>query len=202
MDGRGRWCRGEKRPTLDDTKKVDIRAIRREGRLVPGAIGSISWSKFGEMTGSINYKCFRNFLLLIYSYSVDGRDEETVTQEIPFDRTPCNFGGERLWFICPQCERRIDVLCANGIKFYCRHCYRLPYTCQHENGIARLLYRSQSLREKMFENIGYGERGSKKRNMQQKTFDRLLVRYERIEAELDAAIISSVGALELRQADH
>ena len=43
--------------------------------------------------------------------------------------TPCNYGGNRLWFECPQCRRRVGVL--YGCKvFSCRYCKNLNYPAQ------------------------------------------------------------------------
>lgn len=49
--------------------------------------------------------------------------------------TPCNYGGVRLWFVCPlyiagrACRRRVGrlYLPPGGRYFGCRHCYNLTY---------------------------------------------------------------------------
>ncbi len=45
--------------------------------------------------------------------------------------TPCYFGGERYWFLCPFCGDRVGVLYLGGKKFGCRRCYNLAYKSQY-----------------------------------------------------------------------
>jgi len=49
--------------------------------------------------------------------------------EIPLTKTPCYFGGERFWFICPDCHRRVAILYRPRYSsfFLCRHCHDLTY---------------------------------------------------------------------------
>jgi hypothetical protein len=46
--------------------------------------------------------------------------------------TPCNYGGQRPWFLSPVrgCSRRVAVLYGGGI-FACRRCHGLNYQSQH-----------------------------------------------------------------------
>lgn len=54
---------------------------------------------------------------------------ELLNQEIGITYTPCNFGGQRFWFVCPQCERRVGVLYKGPISetILCRKCHGLSY---------------------------------------------------------------------------
>ena len=47
-------------------------------------------------------------------------------------------GGSRKWFLCPECDRRVDVLYGRNVLFLCRHCYRLPYASQGEDYLSRM----------------------------------------------------------------
>ena len=75
---------------------------------------------------------------------------ETLTQWIPFESTPCHFGGERYWFRCPNgsCERRVRRL-YRGRQFFCRLCHRLNYASQHENHFGRACRKVQKIRLKL-----------------------------------------------------
>lgn len=62
--------------------------------------------------------------------------------KIYLEKTPCNFGGYRWWFICGLmqngriCGRRVAKihLPPNQLYFGCRHCYNLTYkSCQQSN---------------------------------------------------------------------
>lgn len=54
---------------------------------------------------------------------------ELGQQLISLTRTPCFFGGERQWFICPGCSRRVGLLYRKPLSphYFCRHCNNLTY---------------------------------------------------------------------------
>ena len=49
--------------------------------------------------------------------------------------TPCNYGGQRSWLVCPlgDCNRSVGTLYKGGDYFGCRHCYNLSYRSRNEN---------------------------------------------------------------------
>ena len=53
--------------------------------------------------------------------------------------TPCNFGGERPWFICPGegCGRRVAILYGPTLPLLCRQCRGLVYASQQPQGSHR-----------------------------------------------------------------
>jgi hypothetical protein len=69
-------------------------------------------------------------------YNIISRTGENTYREqiIYLDTTPCNFGGQRWWFRCPECNRRCRILYhASGYTdFACRICRRLTYTSQQQ----------------------------------------------------------------------
>jgi len=54
---------------------------------------------------------------------------ELLNHDIEITHTACNFGGQRFWFVCPQCHRRVGVLYKNPISeaILCRKCHGLSY---------------------------------------------------------------------------
>ena len=72
-------------------------------------------------------------VVLNYRYREQG--DEWLPQEyaVMLERTPCHYGGERVWFRCPRmgCGRRVAILYA-AKYFVCRHCLRLAYESQRE----------------------------------------------------------------------
>jgi predicted TIM-barrel fold metal-dependent hydrolase len=58
--------------------------------------------------------------------SINGRDT------VALDRTPCTRGGDRIWFLCPGCDRRVRALylAPGQDHFRCWHCRRLAYGSQ------------------------------------------------------------------------
>lgn len=55
--------------------------------------------------------------------SCDGRGEPS-THEVRLTRTVCHFGGQRVWFVCPRCERRAAVIYLPDVPG-CRCCLQL-----------------------------------------------------------------------------
>lgn len=175
--GSGNWYRWDKKTTLDETKRIDIRYMRKQGLLKPGYAGSLSWSSRGKPSGSIQFACQQDYLRLNYRYQANGDEWTPVEEFICFDRTSCNYGGERLWFLCPCCNRRVALLCLYRARFLCRHCHKLPYSTQQESQMDRVISSKHKLGARIFEDYENGEGWRKKKGMHQKTFDRLLKRY-------------------------
>jgi len=187
--GSGNWCRWSKQTTLEETKRIDIRYMRKQGLLKPSTMGSLRWTRGGEPNGDIRYFCHQNYLQLNYHYRENGGEWQPIEQRIHFDRTPCNYGGERLWFLCPRCNRRVGVLCAYDVHFLCRHCYPLPYSSQQESRIDRIISQKHKLGERIFEYYEHGEGFGKKKGMHRKTFDRLHTRY----LQCESAILTQIS---------
>ena len=63
---------------------------------------------------------------------------------------PCNFGGERHWFLCPHCRGRAAVLYENSNShFVCRRCSNLAYASQNESDIDRQYRKVRGLRARL-----------------------------------------------------
>ena len=115
-------------------------------------------------------------MILNYQHRPTYGDLESVEQVISFDRTPCNFGGNRTWLICPNlnCGRRVAVLYAGGKHFLCRHCSGLVYSSQQESKQDRLMRKARKIRKRLgASNDLTRSILFKPKNMHQKTFDRL-----------------------------
>jgi hypothetical protein len=70
---------------------------------------------------------------------------------VPLEWTPCNFGGERPWFICSglRSGSRVAILYGPAKYFLCRHCYDLRYESQREDKKDRALRRAQKIRQRL-----------------------------------------------------
>ncbi len=158
--GSGNWYRFDKKTTTGETPGLDVRYLHREGMLKAGRSFSLRWSRAGRETGSIGGMVGGNpgdlpeRVVLSYRHrsgSFAGGEWEDVRVTVPLEWTPCNFGGERPWFLCPGagCGRRVGVLYAPGRYFLCRHCYNLSYQSQRDNATYRALYEAQAIRERL-----------------------------------------------------
>jgi hypothetical protein len=179
--GSGNWYRWDKQDTVEATKRIDIRYMKKEGLLKAGTTGTLRWTIGGEPNGKISYSVFHDHLRLDFRYRKNGEEWQLIEQGVPFGRTPCNYGGERLWFHCPRCNKRVGLLYGHDVLFLCRHCYQLPYASQQEGRLDNLITQKHNIGERIFEYYEYGEGYMKKKGMHQKTFDRLHARYKKLD---------------------
>lgn len=172
--GSGSWFRWDSKTTTESQHRIDIRWLKKQGYLRPGNAGLLSWSWRDKQTGSIGFRMETDRMVLNYRHRPHGGDWEDVEQAISFDRTPCNYGGFRTWFLCSRCWRRVAVLYGAGKYFFCRHCYDLTYASQQENRADRLMRKARKIRER----LGASNNLTvpiffKPKNMHRKTFNRL-----------------------------
>jgi hypothetical protein len=127
---------------------------------------------------------------LIYRVQDHGADTWTDTIEVVgLLRTPQHFGGERLWFACPGCERRCAVL-YGGRRFLCRYCVALPYASQHQAAPDRLRRRAQTVRER----LGGSEYRNLSLSFPQRPPRMRWATYERLQAESERFSCNSLQA--------
>ncbi len=195
--GSGSWYRWNKQTTVDECKRVDIRYMRKHGLLKPYTMGSLSWTRGGEPNGFINYTCYEDKLALKFRYREYGDEWQPVNQNIYFTTTTCNYGGIRKWFACPNCGRRVAVLCSDGPLFLCRHCYQLPYSSQNEGKIDRVFSKKHKLGAKIFENYDNGYGWLKKKGMHWKTFERHYRKYQRVNQQVEDITINMLKGLDI-----
>lgn len=179
--GSGSWFRGCSKTTTESQHRVDIRWLKKQGYLQAGRFGSLSWACRGKQTGFINYRMEEDRIVLIYRHRINGGEWEDVEQHISFDKTPCNYGGYRTWFLCPRCLNRVAILYGAGKYFLCRHCYDLTYSSQQEAWEDRMLRKSRNIKERLGVKDPIGRIIFKPKGMHQKTFDRLRFQAERCE---------------------
>jgi hypothetical protein len=94
--------------------------------------------------------------------------------------TPCHFGGDRAWFLCPAagCTRRVAVLFGGGV-FACRHCYRIAYPSTREDAWDRVTRRADVIRARLGWTPGIlNGMGPKPKWMRWRTFESLLEEHD------------------------
>lgn len=182
--GSGNWYRWNTATTLEETKRIDIRYMRKQGFLAQGMSGSLRWHVGDKPSGDIRFTTTQDYLQINYRYREHGGEWHPIEQRINFDRTPCNYGGERMWFLCPRCNHRVGVLSGHGALFLCRKCHQLPYASENEGRNNKLFSRKHKLGKRIFEHYECGQGYGKKKGMHWKTFERLQGRYEQNEASI------------------
>jgi len=72
------------------------------------------------------------------------------SQEIRLARVPRPIiGGERVYFRCPRCDRRADILYFGRRCLLCRRCLRLSYWTEALSPSDRRTYRITMMRERL-----------------------------------------------------
>jgi hypothetical protein len=155
MGGWGSGRRRSSKATTLDYLELDVRRLQRDGLLEVRRSFNWRWTRNGEPVADINIIPENDRVVLIYR--TQQSDQERTEQNYPvlLERTPCNYGGERVWFRCPVagCGRRAAILYGEKI-FACRFCRHLAYPCQNASSERRAISRANVFRERL------GDRGS------------------------------------------
>jgi hypothetical protein len=136
--GRHSWSH---RIRVERCRVISIDELNRAG-VFDSAFGSF-WScqwknSAGEEISSIACMVIDGGGAIRFRYGLtNGSSEqpEVLDYYVEIVTTPCNFGGERRWFVCPlvkdgaPCGRRVGKLYLprGGKYFGCRICYDLTY---------------------------------------------------------------------------
>ena len=192
--GSGRhWYWGAK-DTTGDYRAVDVRRWQRDGLLAPHQAFGWQWSREGEVVASIRARTEPGRVIFTYRHRSSGEEWKDESYPVRLDWTPCNFGGERPWFLCPAqgCGRRVAILYGGGI-FACRHCHQLAYPSQRETYDDRAARRADKIRERLDWGQGIlNPKGwQKPKGMHWRTF-------ERLNKEHDAFVAISLAGMAAR----
>ena len=171
--GSGNWRCWDRKSYVEDYPRLDIRQLHRRLR------------RGDELAVDIQLAVIVSFLA--YRSNRQGAASRDAREKISLAWTSCHFGGERPWFICPGCKRRVAVLIAADF-FLCRHCSGLTYRCQSESKLDRGHRRVRKFRESLGETEWLKPKG-----MHQRTFDRLRARLYAAEECLERAFVDRVA---------
>lgn len=177
---------GYRKLTTAEVLALDIKniGIKREVKF-KGAI--ISWKK-GSNIGMA--KLNEDEVILHYTNTINGISKN-YNYRVGLDYTICNYGGERVWFICPDCGRRVRILYQRKGMFKCRSCQSLNYILQQED---KRDYAMQSIDHKMYKiqdklktkrDIDNIFHIPKPKGMHCKTYDRLMKQLENLYIQRD-----------------
>jgi hypothetical protein len=184
--GSGRhWHYGAKDTTCD-YRSIDVRRWNRKGLLVPGSVFGWQWSRNGEVVASIQIRAESGRVILTYRHRQNGGEWKDESYPVQLDWTPCSYGGERPWFLCPAvgCGKRVAILYGGSI-FACRHCHQLSYPSQRECAYDRSARQADKIRKKLGWEPGIlnGRGWKKPKGMHWRTFERLTAKHNALEQE-------------------
>jgi len=190
--GSGRLLRFNTKPIVERQSYIDIRWLRRQKALNPGTVGTLSYSLHGNNRGAVGFEVTESCLILKYRHREQSGVWEVVEQVVLFDQTPCNYGGHRKWFLCSQCQRRVEIL--YGLQgpdkyFLCRDCHGLTYVSCNTHPRKRLFYKANKLKRKIGVEPGIMDFIPKKpKGMHQSTFDGTIYEIQKLEYFGDQAM--------------
>ena len=179
----------------DDMNRLDVRKLHREGNLSEGMSYTWQWSRGEKVVASIDITVEVNRVLLNCRHRLRDGEWQDKLYPVLLDRTPCRYGGERVWWRCPVavCGRRVAVL-FGGAVYACRHCHRLAYRSQRETPEDRATRHANKLRVQLGWKKGiFNLTGGKPRGMHWRTYWRLLSLYEIHLNESLTCIMQSLG---------
>lgn len=178
--GSGRRWRTGSHETTDDYHRLSVLCWHRCGYLVPHRAFSWQWTRHGERVSSIDVETKPDSVIISYRHrrgAVEWQDGRSVVRVV---WTPCHFGGQRPWFICPveSCSRRVVNLFA-GPLFACRRCDRLTYQSQRETSGDRAARRADKIRDRLGWEPGIlNGQSNKPKWMHGRTFVRLVRQHD------------------------
>jgi hypothetical protein len=143
----------------------------------------MSWTRNGERTASIGVRVHAESVTLIYTHSRWNSEPRAMKYAVNFERTPCYYGGERVWFRCSvrACGRRVAMLYCAGY-FVCRHCLQLAYESQREQPHYRALHKAQAIHEELGGTGITGDPVFKPKGMHWRTDSRQMERLQKAES--------------------
>jgi hypothetical protein len=125
-----------KKTQVSDCLKLDILSITKKCDLETAVHGTSSWkNSWGEKSEISILFYAPEKIQLSYTITKKQDDEKKyLDYYVYLDTTPCNFGGKRWWFLCPNCNRRRRILYLppGATYFLCRICHNLTYESQQE----------------------------------------------------------------------
>lgn len=166
----------------EEVPVLDVRRLHRDHLLDMGRAARVSWSD----GTAIELLASSRSLNLAYSQRVQDGAAAEVRCEVLLTRSPCRYGGERPWFLCPECGNRVANLYLCGSPA-CRKCHGLVYRTQRISELARLGMRVRKL-ELRWANGAPSWYLQRPKGMQWTTWERRLATYIRARQSLDEAI--------------
>jgi hypothetical protein len=123
-----------------------------------------------------------------YEWTNGQRVEATVS----LVDTPLHFGGRRLWFCCPSCARRCQVLYGSW-RIACKSCHRLRYLSQRESRTGRANLGMLKIAKRLDPEARGNALPFKPKGMHWSTYERLSERYDAYNTMWSMAALRCLG---------
>jgi hypothetical protein len=191
--GSGGW-NATGRPTTAECFWLNVNVLNRTGALTSGLSSTCQWSRDGENAGEVGIYAGPNNITLTYNSRVGGGDWNSHRQRIAISWEPCRLGGERPYFHCPSCGRRVLQLYVRG-QFFCRHCHGLSYPSQRERESDRAQRKANHIRKRLGGEPGWQNIPARPKGMHKRTYERLRDEIITLDAVTDDVAIRMLARL-------
>lgn len=172
--GSGRHASRAGKRKAEESMPLDIRRLARAGVLKIGSDTVWQWSTGGRVHDTIRIRSAPGAVILSNTDVPRDQAPVPVEQHIQLAATPCTFGGQRPWFTCPACWRRVAVIYGAGRRFACRRCKNLTYESQAQRDGYSALNQAERIRKRLGWPAGIANPpGTKPRGMHWRTYWRL-----------------------------
>jgi hypothetical protein len=169
--GSGSYMRFGEKKRVESCISLSVKELQKDKVLEQKCTVSISWGGI-----SIGLRNYGDRIRFAYSTEIEG-EKKIYDYYMGIDKTPCNYGGYRYWFVC-DCGKRTSKLYLRHYYFMCRCCHHLTYKSQQESGnkLDEHTRRAEQIRKR----LGSNERGfmdvmtpDKPKGMHWKTYEKL-----------------------------
>ena len=177
--------------TVESKKELSVFSLKRLGMLRPGFSGLLRWTscRTGEGRGSIRISTSVGRLDLKYKSRSYGQEWEDVEETVFLTETFPNYGGKRVWLLCPYCNSRRAKL-YGGKYFRCRGCLDLCYQTQLEDESTRLMSAMYTIRHRLGDYNGLDHWfPDKPKGMRWQTYNVLHGRYMALDGQMAYALM-------------
>lgn len=142
----------KRKANTNNYRNLDILFFQRNGRLTEKGSGEypIYWTerRTGKKLGNIGTYTTPDYIRLVYAVTDNWSGEKKDHDyKVYIEWTPCNYGGQRAWFICPDCGENARRLYLKEGIFFCRKCHNLNYYSQQISKTDQLM---DGIREKIY----------------------------------------------------
>ena len=195
--GRYGYCY-KKKDTIEKYYSIDARQWKKEGLLAPRKKFQQQFLRGDIAIAHIKVCVEPNRIAIFHNHRYRNGDWKEEGYFILLNWTACRFGGQRVWFLCPYCDRRVAILYGGNI-FACRRCHQLVYPSQRETKGEVAMRRADDVRQKLGWCLGLANgKGDKPKGMHWKTFRQLIAKHDELAQMVDDCMsdeLHSVNAL-------
>ena len=153
---------------------LDASALRRQGATQAGWIGRICWPGTETHDNTVDIHGGHDAIRLSYAWRRGEGDWVPMREAIDLAWVLRQWGGEEVYFRCPQCDRRSKRLYFRGHAFRCRPCHRLVHASSREQTADRATRKMRKLRRRMGSPEGLEQVILRPKGMHKTTFDRMV----------------------------